>query len=163
MTEATGQPIRKVFWANLRTGEYKAFRLDSQGQIVREHIPGKLRPQAVTYEGRTPLKWFPAKITRKPGCPPQYEYPAIPPIPSNPRRGRPITLLNVPCDVGTCSRWACWEVADEQELPALDTGDKVYERALPKNVRYYCDFHWTDPTLTKLTGEVIKQEVEARP
>jgi len=157
---ATGQPIRKAFWANLATGEYKAWRTDPDGRIVSP-------PEVVA--GRTQLKWLPTRPAT-PKTPPAAD-PDAPPVQAptllagRRRVGRPLGLMNVPCDQRTCSRWAVWQVADELDKPALVVaGVKQYEQADLLNVRYYCDWHYQPPRLFDAKGEIIKEhEVEARP
>ena len=145
----TGERIPLAFWANLETGEYRAFRT-VDGKTPTKNIAG----QTISYDGKSRLRFIETGGL----------YTTPPPTPSSPTEYRTLErCLVVPgrnCEAKGCSRLAEWETAVERLIASPDG----FERAVLVGRRRWCSWHYRLPYEVDEKGEVVREiEVATRP
>ncbi len=168
MNRDTGERIRFVRWAEIpddpeQPGEFEAFRCEPEAYKALG-----LPLTDIIYRGKARLRFIPA-APRIPGKPTSERDLAgsldeararlqCKPLlidPNNPRE----------CDEPKCHRLALWIVSDEQEIePQADGKGALGERAVMLGGRFYCNYHYRQPTFTSVRGVTNEVPIEeARP
>lgn len=151
----TGKPIRKVKWCNTDTGDYEAFAINPDGSIKTNEfgVP-------ITYMGNTKLEFVPNVFKNLDLAKQEKEAEEIAKIDAS--KAVPILpVVSQRCQEKGCDRVATWSVADEELLPPVRVGNRLYERGMVKKVRRFCSWHYQPPRLLDAKGDVIKNYDES--
>lgn len=151
INQDTGNPIRKVIWANLQTGDFEAFRTDAEGRIIADDFGRHLK-----YRGKCRLKFIPAKTLSSSSKQEEEQLPLHPKVTQKIKKIT-VPLFDLPCDYKGCHRIAEWMVSDEVELPPIKNNGRLYSRARTVDRRVYCSWHYKPPRLLDHKGEMIKE------
>ncbi len=159
---STGQPVRWAQWANMETGEYRAFKVHP-AQVRALRALG--RPLAeMIFTGRAGhLRFIP--FAPRAGKPKKHTREELAALAREARRGEPTIMTEgQECDEPKCHKLACWRVSDEQQIEsAIGKDGKEKEQAITIKVRRYCSRHYRFPTFCSLRGVESETIVKARP
>lgn len=147
-----GQPIRFARWANLETGEFKAFRSDP-AEAKRLGIP----LSTLLYEGRARLRFEERFVYPKSNG----IAPSVAAALARTRR----TYQHVQqiegqeCEARGCHKLANWAVTDERECAPTPGGfeGRLCQTAEITHVSLLCHKHYREPRWTSLRG--VESEV----
>lgn len=157
----SGTVIPKAIWFDTDTGDYEAFRLDSNQQ---DGIRRDEKGTPIRYRGRTELKFIQGETLRtKEESPISVSGNGAKRFSSGERL--PVPIFSCKCQHSNCNRIAEWLVSDEIEIEPEVVNGRKYSRAKTVGMRYYCSWHYQGPRILDEKGEIIEQieEITARP
>ena len=156
---STGERIPHAFWADLSTGDYKAWKTASDGKTI---LRGPDR-KPIEVKGNAPLRFVPGKPTPKPR-------PGGTPLAEIRQElfatGKAVPIVVLPgqeCERPGCHRLASWRVGDEQVVEPEISDGKAYDRGVVTAGHLYCDRHYRPPVQTSVRGVESEVQVVARP